>query len=92
MERLQTWIESWLPRADVALPGNSAAAWLTALLAAGAPWIAVRLINAVVLARLRMVAERTETPWDDVVIVVVAAAAAGGAAIQEALTGPGADS
>lgn len=68
MEQLQSWIEGWLPRASAPLLGNSVAAWMAAIAAAAATFLILRVLKAVVLARLRKVAERTATPWDDIIV------------------------
>ena len=71
MERLQSWIEGWLPGAGTTLLGNSAATWLAAVLVAAVTFTVLRVAKAAVLARLKVVAERTATPWDDIVVVLL---------------------
>ena len=42
MERLQSWIEGWLPGAGTTLLGNSAATWLAAVLVAAVTFTVLR--------------------------------------------------
>jgi len=71
MESVQSWIESWLPYAGVEFLGNPTAAWIAALLAATVTFVVLRVVKAIVLARLKRVAEKTSTQWDDIAIGVL---------------------
>jgi small-conductance mechanosensitive channel len=71
MSSIRGWIEGWLPFAGAELLGNTAAAWLAAVVAALAVFAALRLGKAILLNRLKKIAAKTTTPWDDISIGAV---------------------
>ncbi|MGD8440204.1 MAG: mechanosensitive ion channel family protein [Holophagae bacterium] len=68
MSALQTWIEGWLPLAGTELWGNPAAAWAVAALVVIVAYGALRVSKAIVIGRLKKVAAKTTTPWDDITV------------------------
>ncbi len=68
MSALQAWIEGWLPLAGTELWGNPAAAWVVAALVVIVAYGALRVSKAIVIGRLKKVAAKTTTPWDDITV------------------------
>ncbi len=71
MDAMREWIEGWLPYAGRELFGNHAATWLLAVLVVGTTYVIARLVKTVVLGRLKKVASKTATPWDDIAISAI---------------------